>query len=104
MMVEGEKMIRTINELLIEIKNKGIKEIEPFLNIEHNPMIGERFDSYKDFSELLEHNKDVQFVANNLLHELYHCDMKKKMPTLHKMLAVENSNEETEWKGAISHF
>lgn len=37
-------MIKTIHQLLTEIKNKGIEEIEPFLNIEHGPMIGDMYE------------------------------------------------------------
>ena len=37
-------MIKTIHHLLTEIKNKGVKEIEPFLNIGHGPMIGDMYE------------------------------------------------------------
>lgn len=37
-------MIKTINQLLTEIKNKGIEEIEQFLKIGHNSMIGNMYE------------------------------------------------------------
>lgn len=37
-------MIETIHELLVAMKEKGIEDIEPYLNIEHNPTIGEMYE------------------------------------------------------------
>lgn len=37
-------MIKTINDLLVAIRDKGIKEIEPFLNIKHGPTIGNMYE------------------------------------------------------------
>ena len=37
-------VIKTVSELLLEITNKGVSEIEPFLNIGHNPMIGSMYE------------------------------------------------------------
>lgn len=37
-------MIKTFAELLTAIKEKGVKEIEPFLNIGHNPTIGSMYE------------------------------------------------------------
>lgn len=37
-------MISTIYELLSSLKDKGIAEIEPYLNIQHNPTIGDMYE------------------------------------------------------------
>ena len=37
-------MIETIHELLVAMKEKGIEDIEPYLNIGHNPTIGEMYE------------------------------------------------------------
>lgn len=37
-------MIETIHELLVAMKEKGIEEIEPYLNIGHNPTIGDMYE------------------------------------------------------------
>lgn len=37
-------MIRTISDMLNEIKKNGVEEIEPYLNIGHNPTIGDMFE------------------------------------------------------------
>lgn len=37
-------MIETIHELLLAMKNKGVDEIEPYLNIGHNPTIGDMYE------------------------------------------------------------
>jgi hypothetical protein len=37
-------MIKTVYQLLYAIKDKGIKEIEPYLNIQHNPTIGDMYE------------------------------------------------------------
>lgn len=37
-------MINTIYELLVNLKEKGVKEIEPYLNIGHNPTIGNMYE------------------------------------------------------------
>lgn len=37
-------MIETIHELLVAMKEKGIEDIEPYLNIKHNPTIGEMYE------------------------------------------------------------
>ena len=37
-------MIKTFNDLLEAIRAKGIKEIEPFLNIKHGPTIGDMYE------------------------------------------------------------
>lgn len=38
------KVINTIYELLSSLKDKGIAEIEPYLNIQHNPTIGDMYE------------------------------------------------------------
>jgi len=42
--MKESQTIKTINQLLTGIKNKGIKEIEPFLKIGHGPMIGNMYE------------------------------------------------------------
>ena len=44
------KMINTIYELLSLLKDKGVAEIEPYLNIQHNPTIG---DMYEGLTKIL---------------------------------------------------
>lgn len=43
-------MINTIYELLSLLKDKGVAEIEPYLNIQHNPTIG---DMYEGLTKIL---------------------------------------------------
>ncbi len=50
-LAKGEwSLIRTVNELLIAIRDRGIKEIKSFLNIKHEPTIG---DMYEGFTKTL---------------------------------------------------
>lgn len=37
-------MIETVHELLAAMKEKGIEDIEPYLNIGHNPTIGDMYE------------------------------------------------------------
>ena len=37
-------VIKTVSELLLEITNKGVSKIEPFLGIGHSPMIGSMYE------------------------------------------------------------
>lgn len=37
-------IIKTVSELLLELRNKGVREIEKFLNIDHNPTIGAMYE------------------------------------------------------------
>lgn len=37
-------MIDTIYDLLLSLKDKGVAQIEPFLNIQHNPTIGDMYE------------------------------------------------------------
>lgn len=37
-------MINTVHDLLLSLKNQGIAEIEPFLQIQHNPTIGDMYE------------------------------------------------------------
>lgn len=61
-------MIKTINQLLIEIKNKGIEEIEPFLSIGHNPMIGDMYEGLtkKLVEKSLFDNMDLRVVSGKV--------------------------------------
>ena len=61
-------MIKTINQLLIEIRNKGIEEIEPFLNIGHNPMIGDMYEGLtkKIVEKSLFDNMDLRVVSGKV--------------------------------------
>ena len=45
-----EVITNTIYELLYSIKDKGVAEIEPYLNIQHNPTIG---DMYEGLTKIL---------------------------------------------------
>lgn len=37
-------MINTVYELLCSLKEKGVNDIEPYLNIGHNPTIGDMYE------------------------------------------------------------
>ena len=37
-------MIKTFKDLLQDLKEKGIQEIEQYLNIGHNPTIGDMYE------------------------------------------------------------
>lgn len=64
-------MIKTINQLLIEIRNKGIEEIEPFLNIGHNPMIGDMYEGLtkKIVEKSLFDNMDLRVVSGKVTNQ-----------------------------------
>lgn len=58
-------MIKTVNELLEAIRDKGVKEIEPFLHIKHGPTIGDMYEGLaKDIaSKALFENTHIRVVS-----------------------------------------
>lgn len=58
-------MIKTVNELLEAIRDKGVKEIEPFLHIKHGPTIGDMYEGLtKDIaSKALFENAHIRVVS-----------------------------------------
>ena len=58
-------MIKTVNDLLLAIKAKGIKEIEAFLKIKHGPTIGDMYEGLtkKIVSKALFENTDIKVVS-----------------------------------------
>ncbi len=65
-------MIKTINHLLTEIKNKGIEEIEPFLKIGHNPMIGDMYEGLtkKIIEKSLFDGMDLKVVSGKIANQV----------------------------------
>ena len=43
----------------------------------------------------------TKLLIDNVMHELFHCDAEKKMPTLHSMLHSDNADP---WKGCTARF
>lgn len=64
-------VIKTYSDLLLELKNKGVEEIEQYLNIGHNPTIGSMYEGLtKDLvKKTIFEGLDLQVVSGKITNE-----------------------------------
>lgn len=55
--------------------------------------------SFQEVGDSLD--EKTKLLIDNVMHELFHCDAEKKMPTLHSLIG---SNNEDLWKRCIARF
>ena len=68
---KGFKNIKTISDLMESLRNQGMGEIEPFLDIGHNPTIGSMYEGLTKnvISQAIFEHMDLRVVSGKIIND-----------------------------------